>query len=394
MNLIGLGDRSTLHARLAGVSEAEFRETYARRMTRYRAEMERQGVDVAVLTLGAEVPWLIGYEPMPLERITALVLPRDGEAQLVVPELEAARVRDRGDLFRVRPWKESENPLSLLEGAIGKADRVAFSDRGWALWLLQLQNLPGLAHTKFVSSNSIAQRTRRAKDEIEVVNLAAAAASADEVAELLHSGEISLEGRTEREVSEEIVRALIAHGHRHANFSIVASGPNAASPHHEPTSRVIRAGDAVVCDFGGTYSVNGEPGYCSDTTRTLSVGEPSPEFGEAFRVLEEAQELARAAAKVGAGLAEVDGVAREHLAAAGLGQYFIHRLGHGIGLEEHEEPYLASHSVGDLEEGDAFSIEPGVYFSGKYGARIEDIAVCVDGVTHVLNNSDRSLRIV
>jgi Xaa-Pro aminopeptidase len=394
MNLAGLGDRSALHARLAGLSEAEFRATYARRMNRYREEMGRLGIDVAVLTLGAEVPWLIGYEPMPLERITALVLPREGEAQLVVPELEAARVRDRGDLFRLRPWKESEDPLRLLEGVIGKAGSVAFSDRGWALWLLQLQNLPGIANTKFVSSNAIAEKTRRAKDEIEVINLAAAAAGADEVAELLFSGEIALEGRTERDVSEEIVRALIAHGHRHANFSIVASGPNAASPHHEPTGRVISSGDAVVCDFGGTYSVNGEPGYCSDTTRTLSVGEPAQEFADAFRVLEQSQELARAAAKVGAGLAEVDDAARAHLTAAGLGQYFFHRLGHGIGLEEHEEPYLAPHSVGVLEEGDAFSIEPGVYFAGKYGARIEDIAVCVDGETFVLNNSARSLRIV
>jgi Xaa-Pro aminopeptidase len=196
-------------------------------------------------------------------------------------------------------------------------------------------------------------------------------------------------GRTEQEVAADISDAIVEEGHARADFAIVASGPNAASPHHAPADRVLAAGDVVVVDIGGTMP----SGYCSDCTRTYAIGQPPAEFAAYYQVLQAAQEAACAAVRPGISAEAVDAAAREPIASAGYGEFFLHRTGHGIGLETHEDPYIVAGNTDDLIAGNAFSIEPGIY-PGQHGARIEDIVVCTrDGVAR-LNNVTRDLVVV
>ena len=227
------------------------------------------------------------------------------------------------------------------------------------------------------------------KDPSEVDALRRAAAAADRVATQLVGGEIPLVGRTEADVSRDIGERLLAEGHQKVNFAIVGSGPNSASPHHEPGPRVIGRDEAVVCDFGGTLD-----GYCSDITRTVFTGRPPIEFRTLYNVLEEAQAMAVEAATVGTRCQDVDLVARAHIHDAGFGDYIVHRTGHGIGLEEHEDPYIAGGNTLPLAPGHAFSIEPGIYVPGRFGARIEDIVVATAAGPEPLNRVDHGLALV
>ena len=222
----------------------------------------------------------------------------------------------------------------------------------------------------------------------------AAGKAADAVAEALQGGEIPLIGRTEAEVSTEISARLRAEGHDRANFAIVASGPNSASPHHTPGRRVIGRGEVVVCDFGGSFRLGDSVGYCSDITRTVVTGEPDPEFLELFGVLHFAQAAAVAAAVVGTPCEKVDSAGRELIAAAGYGKSFIHRIGHGIGIEEHEDPYIVAGNATPLVAGHAFSVEPGIYLSGRFGARIEDIVIATEDGPLACNQADHFLAVV
>ena len=362
------------------------------RMERVRAAAGRAGVDALLLSLGADLPWLTGYEAMPLERLTMLVLPTDGDATLVVPRLEAPRVEEAPELFALRPWEESEDPFAIVAGLVGPAARLAVSDRAWASALLRLQNdLPG---ARWQPASEVTGPIRAVKDRAEVDALRSAAAAADRVATQLQAGEIRLVGRTEAEVSRDIGTRLREEGHQRVNFAIVGSGPNSASPHHEPGSRVIGAGEMVVCDFGGTMSVDGGPGYCSDITRTVVTGEPSAEMREMYAVLQDAQARAVLAATTGTRCEEVDAAARRVISDAGYGAHFIHRTGHGIGLEEHEDPYIVEGNGTPLAAGHAFSVEPGIYLSGRFGARLEDIVVAAEGGPLALNRVDHGLAMV
>ncbi len=349
--------------------------------------MAETGVDVLLLSLGADLPWLTGYEAMPLERLTMLVLPVDGDATLVVPELEAPRVAEDPSVFSMRPWSETEDPVALVAGLVGARRRLALSDRTWATFLLQLQSL--LPAAEWRPASVVTAPLRAVKDDDEIAALRRAAAAADRVAAQLVGGHIPLVGRSEAEVSADLGRRLVAEGHQKVNFAIVGSGPNSASPHHEPGDRRIEAGEAVVCDFGGTLD-----GYCSDITRTVFTGEPPEEFAELYAVLQGAQAAAVRAARVGTPCQEVDGVARGIIEEAGYGPHFIHRTGHGIGLEEHEDPYLVSGNAQPLAAGHAFSVEPGIYVEGRWGARIEDIVVATDAGPEPLNDVPHELAVV
>jgi len=362
------------------------------RMARVRDAMREQSVECLLLSLGADLPWLTGYEAMPLERVTMLVLPADDEAVLFVPELEAPRVAHDRRLFALRPWKETEDPFAAIASAVGSRERLAVSDRAWTTHFLSLQSaLPGASWQR---ASDVVGPLRALKDASEIAALDAAGAAADRVAEALLAGEIPLVGRTEAEVSADISRRLLAEGNARVNFAIVGSGPNSASPHHEAGPRVIGEGEPVVCDFGGSFHLDDTVGYCSDITRTVVTGEPDPEFKELYDVLEEAQRLAVAAAVVGVACEEVDGVGRRRIAEAGYGEAFIHRIGHGIGIEEHEDPYMVSGNPTPLAAGHAFSVEPGIYLAGRFGARIEDIVVATDGGPHPCNRVDHSLHVV
>ncbi len=362
------------------------------RQANVRAAMAAAQVEALVLSLGADLPWLSGYEAMPLERPTVLVVPVDAPATLVVPRLEAPRVDEEPRLFGLLPWGETDDPVALVAAAVGRRRRLAVSDRCWASLLLDLQaTLPGATWWR---ASGVTGPLRAIKDDAEVASLAAAGAAADVVSAALLAGDIRLVGRSEAAVSEEIGARLRAEGHARVNFAIVASGPNAASPHHEPGERRIGPGEAVVCDFGGTFSLDGDVGYCSDTTRTVVTGPPEAELAELYAVLAEAQEAAVQAVRPGVACEEIDAVGRRRIAEAGLGERFIHRIGHGIGLEEHEDPYLVEGNGTPIEVGHAFSVEPGIYLPGRLGARIEDIVVATVGGCRRLNVANRSLHVV
>ena len=366
---------------------------HAERMERTRAAMAHHGIDVLLVSVGPDLPWLTGYEAMPLERLTMLVVPRDGAATLVVPELEAPRVVERPDVFALQPWAEAQDPVAIVADLAGAAGTVAIGDRTWARFVIDLQAaLPAGARWHRASTVVGPLRARKAPDEVAALRDAAEAA--DRVAAALHAGEVRLVGRTEAEVSADIGRRLVAEGHQRVNFAIVATGPNAASPHHEPGATVIAPGDVVLCDFGGTWPTDSGAGYCSDITRCVSVGEPSAEVAEAYAVLQAAQAASRAAATVGTPCEAVDAAARGPIAEAGYGPRFIHRTGHGIGVEEHEDPYIVAGNADPLEAGHAFSIEPGIYTPGAWGLRLEDIVVATEAGPLALNRAERGLVVV
>jgi Xaa-Pro aminopeptidase len=357
------------------------------RTDRARRVMGDLGIDVLLLSVGADLPYLTGYEAMPLERLTMLVLPRDEAATLVVPRLEAPRVVEHPDVFALRPWAETEDPVAIVAGLAGPAASAAIGDRTWATFLIGLQlQLPS---TRFRRASEVTTPLRIVKDAAEVKALAAAAAAADRVAAQLQGGEIALVGRSEADVSADISRRLVGEGHDKVNFAIVAAGENAASPHHHAGSRVINAGEVVLCDFGGTMA-----GYCSDITRCVSIGAPPSEVAEAYAVLFDAQARAVRSATVGTACQAVDAAARDVIADAGYGELFIHRTGHGIGMEEHEDPYIVSGNGLALAPGHAFSIEPGIYTPGRWGLRLEDIVVATESGPQALNTADHHLVVV
>ena len=360
---------------------------FAARVERARTAMTAAGVDALVLSVGSDLPWLTGYHAMPLERLTLLVLPRDGQATLVIPRLEAPRVTELPGVFSLAPWNETDDPIALSDRLLGGAVTVAVGEQMWARFLVDLVNArPG---TKWVRSNTVMSDLRMRKDAAEIALLQAAADAADRVAAQLHAGEIPLTGRTEAQVSADISARLVAEGHDKVNFAIVAAGENAASPHHHPGDRVIKKGEIVLCDFGGTMD-----GYCSDITRCVHTGPVPGDIADAYAVLMRAQAAGVAAGTVGAACESVDAVTRGVIDDAGYGEWFVHRTGHGIGMEEHEDPYMVSGNTLPIEAGHAFSVEPGIYVPGRWGMRLEDIVVATENGPRSLNSADHNLVVV
>ena len=351
------------------------------------------GVDALMLSVGPDLPWLIGYEAMPLERLTMLVVRADGPATLVIPQFEVPRVVERPEVFSIVGWGETEDPVAIAAGLAGDPRLAAIGDHTWSRFLVSLQH--AMPATAWIGAGSVTGSLRATKEPHEIERLQAAASGVDRIAAALQSGDIPLIGRTEADVSAELGRRILAEGHAVVNFAIVAAGENASSPHHHAGDRVIEANEVVLCDFGGTtQEPDGQPGYCSDITRCVYTGEPPGEFAEAYAALQDAQSRAVAAAVVGAPAESVDKVARDRLAEADLDQWFLHRLGHGIGVEAHEDPYLVSGNSAPLQPGNAFSIEPGFYIADRWGARIEDIVVSTEDGPMALNTVSHDLAVV
>jgi Xaa-Pro aminopeptidase len=332
------------------------------------------GLDALLITPGADLRYLTGYPARVTERLTCLVLPVSGEPTLVVPTLErpAAETHATAGLSIV-DHRDGADPYPFVAKALGGARSVGLANRMWAEQVLALRDaLPGVAQHL---AGGILDELRMRKSPAEVEALARAGAAIDAVHERM--GDWLLPGRTEAAVGADIAAAIRAAGHATADFTIVAAGPNGASPHHDVSDRVIEPGDPVVVDIGGTMP----DGYCSDSTRTYVVGEPDKEFLAAYVVLQAAQAAAVAAVRPGVRAEAVDAAARGLLTEAGYGSYFLHRTGHGIGLDGHEAPYIVAGNQLPLESGMAFSVEPGCYVAGRHGARIEDIVTCTaDGV--------------
>ena len=362
----------------ADIDPAEF----ASRLEAVAGAAAEQGVDAVLVTPGADMDYLCGYHAVALERLTCLVVRASGDVAIVVPDLEvlAAQASPIPQLgIEIRGWAETASPHQTVAGLVGKAQRINVVPQMWAAHVFALQK--SLPVTRFAADGIVAAaRMRKSPWEVQALREAGAAIDRvhNQVAGLLRPG------RTEREVGQDISELILAAGHATVDFVIVASGPNGASPHHDVSDRVIEVGDPIVVDIGGTMP----SGYCSDSTRTYVVGVPHQGYIEAYEVLQRAQAAAVAHAGPGVTCESVDAAARDVLAAAGLGESFIHRTGHGIGMSTHEEPYIVSGNALMLEPGMAFSIEPGFYLPGKYGARIEDIVIATeDGVINCNNTS-------
>ncbi|MFG1919924.1 M24 family metallopeptidase [Micromonospora sp. NPDC048898] len=344
------------------------------------------GLDALLLTPGSDLRYLTGYDAHAGERLTCLVLPAVGEPTLVVPRLErpAAEAAPATGV-RIVDHVDGSDPYPLVVAALGgPVAAVGLADRMWAEQVLALRAaLPGAAQRL---AGEVLRELRIRKSPAEVAALAEAGAAIDEVH--LRMGRWLRPGRTEAEVATDIAAAIRAAGHVTVDFVIVAAGPNGASPHHGTSDRPIGAGEPVVVDIGGTMA----SGYRSDCTRTYVVGAPAPaDFLDYYAVLHDAQRAAVAAVRPGVTGAAVDAAARDPIAAAGHGPAFLHRTGHGIGLDGHEEPYLVAGNDRPIEAGMAFSIEPGVYLAGRHGARIEDIVVCTTDGVQRLNTTPTEL---
>ena len=351
------------------------------------------GVDLLLITPGTDLRYLLDADGASHERLTCLVLPAAGHRAppaLVVPRLEAPGwaglpLDDLG--VEVVTWNDGEDPYLLVSDLAGGPTRLAVADEMPARHVFGLREaLPEAAQTL---AGPIVTELRMRKDAAEVAHLRAAGAAIDRVHGRM--GEFLKAGRTEAQVGADIAAAIVEEGHAEASFVIVGSGPNGASPHHDVSDRVIESGDVVVVDIGGPLP----SGYYSDCTRTYAVGaEPPARVQKAYAALQDAQEQAVVAVRPGMTAEQIDAVARARLTDAGLGERFLHRTGHGIGLDVHEDPYIVGGNPLLLEPGMAFSVEPGVYLDGDWGARIEDIVVVTDDGCERLNNRPHDLVVL
>ncbi|GIG56545.1 dipeptidase [Longispora fulva] len=362
----------------------------ADRLDRARTAAVAAGYDALLISPGPDLRYLTGYDAQPLERLTCLVVPAGGEAFLVVPQLErpAAAASPVGGLgIEIAGWAETDDPFQLVAARLPAGlGRVAVDNHMWAEKVMAFRGaLPGVDQGL---AGDVLSGLRIRKSAAEVAALRRAGAAIDRV----HSrmADWLRAGRTEREVARDIAEAILAEGHARVDFVIVASGPNGASPHHEVSDRVVADGDPVVVDIGGTMP----DGYCSDSTRTYAVGRPPDDFTDYYDVLLRAQTAQTAAVRPGVTAEVLDAIGRDIIDTAGYGKNFIHRTGHGIGLQTHEEPYIVAGSTLPLEPGMAFSVEPGIYLPGRHGARIEDIVVCTETGGERLNVTGRDLALL
>src|SRR5918997_675727 len=352
-----------------------------------------QDVELLLVTPGTDLRYLLAADGASHERLTCLVLPAAGHRAppaLVVPRLEApgwAHLPLDALGVEVVTWDDGEDPYLLVSDLAGGPTRVAVADAMPAVHVFGLRDaLPEATQTL---AGPVVSELRMRKDAAEVAQLRAAGAAIDRVHARM--GEFVKAGRTEAQAGADIAAAIVEEGHVEAAFVIVGSGPNGASPHHDLSDRVIESGDVVVVDIGGPLPT----GYFSDCTRTYAVGaEPSTAVRAAYAALQDAQERAVAAVRPGVTAEQVDAAARARLTDAGLGERFLHRTGHGIGLDVHEDPYIVGGNTLPLEPGMAFSVEPGVYLAGEWGARIEDIVVVTDGGCERLNTRPRDLVVL
>ncbi|MFF5515558.1 aminopeptidase P family protein [Streptomyces coeruleorubidus] len=361
----------------------------------YRARMERAartaaeaGLAGLLVAPGPDLVWLTGYTPPAVtERLTLLVLAAGQDPVLVVPALEApdAQKAAGAPALTLRDWTDGKDPYAATAALLDASGRFGISDNAWALHLLALQQaVPGSSYTSLTEALPM---LRAVKDAAELELMTAAGAAADATFEEIRN--VPFAGRREAEVAADLDRLLRRYGHEQVDFTIVASGPNGANPHHEAGDRVIERGDMVVLDFGGL-----KDGYGSDTSRTVHVGEPTDEERRVHDIVREAQEAGFRAVRPGAACQDVDRAARTVIADAGYGEYFIHRTGHGIGVTTHEPPYMIEGEERPLVPGMCFSVEPGIYLPGRFGVRIEDIVTVTEDGGRRLNTTSRELVIV
>jgi len=361
---------------------------FAARMQRAATQAHDAGFTGVLVTPGPDLVYFTGYSPIAItERITMLAISTAHDPAMIVPILERPDAESSAGAGAVSltAWTDGDDSYAAASKLLDPRGRYVISDSAWAMHLLGLQDR--LPESSYVSMTDALPMLRAVKDDDELERLADAAAAVDaSFEEIIH---VQFAGRLETEVAADLAGLLRQHGHSQVDFTVVGSGPNGANPHHEAGSRRIEHGDMVVLDFGGLKN-----GYGSDTTRTVHVGEPTDEERKVFEIVRRAQQAGFEAVRPGVACQEVDRAARKVIADAGYGEYFIHRVGHGIGLTTHEPPYMVEGETRPIEPGMCFSIEPGIYLPDRFGVRIEDIVVATEDGGRRLNHTSHEMRIV
>jgi Xaa-Pro aminopeptidase len=343
------------------------------RIERLAAALREEGISAYLAQTPVSMGYLHGFWEDAHERFMSLGVAADGRVKLICPALSETQARKVG-IQDIDVWSDGEDPLShfrklAAEWNLGGA-AIAVDAEMPARMLLSLQS--ELPDAKFLNGAAILGQLRRVKEEAELTRMREAAAIADQAFdEVLPQIRI---GQTEREVSKLLSDAMERRGGK-TSFSIVAVGANSAEPHHLNDDTPVALGEVLLMDFGCEWH-----GYQSDITRTVFVGKAPADVQEIYGLVYAAHQAGRAAIWPGATGAEIDAAARRVIGHAGYGAYFFHRLGHGIGLQGHEAPDMASYNHEPVEPGNCFSIEPGIYLAGRFGVRIENIvAVTADG---------------
>ncbi|WP_436346938.1 M24 family metallopeptidase [Natronorubrum sp. FCH18a] len=387
------------------------RSPFERRIEDCQRRLERTDAALLVCFPSPNLTYLTGFEESPSERHLLLFAPRAGDPVVVAPTMydrQLAGVPIDEPPLEVRLWDDSDDPVDVIDGVLedlleqgggdvstttdGTGDEtILVDDRMWATFTQDLRAC--VPDATFGLASDVLEDLRVRKDEVELDALRRAGAIADRVSLEIRSRGDDLVGTTEAELAAEIERLLAAEGGGKPAFeTIVASGPNGARPHHHSGDREIERGDPIVLDFGAFVDADLEAGtgrYPGDQTRTVVVGEPSAEYERVHEVVREAQHAAVDAVEPGVTADAIDRAARTVIEAAGYGDAFVHRTGHGVGLEVHEPPYIVDSNDRELEPGMVFSVEPGVYLEGEFGVRIEDLVVVTEDGAERLNDSPR-----
>ncbi len=387
---------------------------FERRVSTVQTTLDAVEGDVVVLSPSPNLTYLTGFEESPSERLFVLVVPRRGDPTFVVPTMYEEQLPRRYDS---RVWDDADDPLEVLatclrdlgvtstsgdsEGtnspgpstdAVGDAPRILLDDSMWATFVLDVQSL--VPSGDFGLASAVLGPARISKDDLELETLRQAGKLADRVCLEIRERSEEFVGTSEANLAAEIDRLLVEYGGRAPSFTtIVASGPNGARPHHHSGDRIIEPGDPVVLDFGAFVEADideGSAAYPGDQTRTLVLeGDPPESYREIHEVVHEAQNAAVEAIEPGVTAGEIDRTARSIIEEAGYGEAFLHRTGHGVGLEVHEPPYIVDGNDRELEPGMVFSVEPGIYLDGEFGVRIEDLVIVTDDGFERLNDTPR-----
>ncbi|TGD64169.1 M24 family metallopeptidase [Tabrizicola sp. WMC-M-20] len=355
------------------------------RMERLRARMEATGTGLVVLAPGAHMRWLLGFAPHPDERPCLLLVGPD-HAGFVMPALNAADARQHTDL-PFWDWADATGPAAALKAglqAVAPSPRRVSLDESMRTdhGLLVLDSLPNVA--RGFASETVGA-LRMVKDDAELAALAENARIADLAQEAVRAA--VRPGITETDLADVAMATFAAHGAR-CEFAIVGAGANSAFPHHHTGSTVLRTGDAIVVDIGAR-----KDGYFSDITRMAVVGQLPEGYAEVHAVVDAAVQAALAAIRPGVPAQAVDDAARGVIVAAGYGEYFTHRTGHGLGIEVHEPPYMTASNPLLLEEGMVFTVEPGIYLPGRFGIRLEEVAVVTANGAGILSTLSRDVHV-
>jgi Xaa-Pro aminopeptidase len=346
----------------------------------------RQGIDAYFATTRVTLDYLCGIHEDFYERFALLAIHAKGQHCFIGPSFSRLQLQ-MASLHDIRLWEDGQDPLQFLKQLAEewglRTAVIAVDDKMPASLLLEMQKI--LPAVLFRSGAPVLSKLRSIKDEQELEHLKHAASIGDKTFESVVP--LIREGMTEAELQDLIYAHMRKQGGEPA-FGIIATGAHGAEPHHRSNSTPLKRGDVLVLDYGCTYQ-----GYHGDMTRTLSVGPASDEVKEAYRIVFEAHHRARETIRPGISCEEVDRAAREHIASKGYGEFFIHRTGHGIGLELHEDPYIVKGNSKPLEVGQCFSIEPGIYIPGEFGIRIENI-VRVTPEGHESLNEEPPLEIL